>query len=725
MSRPGTQLLRTLLGAALLAPLELFAAGAAYVAFDGTTRTWTIGNDQIERVVRLDEGGRFRTMSFLQKARGRDWAPPENLSEEFRLTLRRGDGGAAGADLERTGLDAWSLLWERRQVTADGTAELDVRLLDEGLGVTVTVHYRCFPEAPVLRSWIDVANAGGDPVTLTGAESFSVRATGDGRTPSVFWVDNFTWNHPDTGFRTNRAELPPGAVSSFTTGPFGTGAAWFALQGTNRGDGLFGGWEWSGTGRMEFAADPTGNVVTLRAGLAPERLRHVLRPGEEFSAPAGFLGVFSGSWDGAALATRRLVEGRFAPPLPDPDFPWVGFDTWGYGFGMDEAVVHGLIDRAADLGAETFTLDAGWMERYGDWRPRAGRFDGGIAALSDHAHVRGLRFGLWMAFGVADPDSEVVRAHPDWVATDGGEPIPGDFGAAILCLGNPSARDWAIAEIDRVVSEYGVDWLLHDFTVIAACASESHGHQAGDGEWASTAGYYAILDEIRRRHPKLVIENCWNGGSMFDFGMVRRHDTSNTSDKNTALSSRQSVFGATYVLPPRYAGKYIGDDGTPAAYRFASGLPGGPLLLMGRPELWDRETEEAAAAAIQLYRKLRPVLRDGSFYRLSGPATTSGWDALMSYDPDEKKGVLLAFRGSSPNREMTFVIRGLPASGSFRLRCETMLGGGTFGYGRLWMFSSGDASDRGVRIRIPKPFDAAVIQFTEAGPRQSAERPMR
>ncbi|HQR45422.1 MAG TPA: alpha-galactosidase [Thermoanaerobaculia bacterium] len=726
MSRRRTLAVLALLAATRLGSSGLQAAGPARVSFEVATRTWTIGNDQIERTIRLDESGRFRTASFVQLARGRDWTPPEGLSEEFRLTLRRGDGGAAGEDLERTGLDAWRLVSERRELTADGTAELDVHLLDESTGVGVIVHYRCFPEAPVLRTWIDVDNEGPAPVTLTGAEAFSVRVRGDEAPPSVFWVDNFTWDHPDTGFQTNRTELAPGAVSSFTTGPFGTGAAWFALQGTAAGDGLFGGWEWSGTGRLEFAADAAAaGRVSLRAGLAPGRVAHVLAPGESFSAPAGFLGFFTGSWDGAALATRRLVESRFAPPLPGPDFPWVGFDTWGYGFGMDETLVNGLIDRAADLGVETFTLDAGWMERYGDWRPRTGRFDGGISALSDHAHARGLRFGLWMAFGVADPGSEVVQTHPDWVATDDGEPIRGDFGAVVLCLGNPAVRAWAISEIDRVVSEYGVDWLLHDFTVIAPCTNEAHGHQAGDGEWATTAGYYAVLDEIRRRHPKLVIENCWNGGSMFDFGMVRRHDTSNTSDKNTALSSRQAVFGATYVLPPRYAGKYIGDDGTPPAYRFASGLPGGPLLLMGRPDLWDRETEEAAAGAVQLYRKLRPVLRDGSFFRLTGPASDSGWDALMSYDPDEKKGVLLAFRGSGRTAEVTLALRGLPASGAFRLRCETTLGSATLGNGRLWVVSPADEPARGIRIRIPTPFAAAVVQLSEAAPRQEFERPLR
>ncbi|MFI5181691.1 MAG: alpha-galactosidase [Thermoanaerobaculia bacterium] len=690
-------------------------ATAAYVTFDSSSRTWKLGNSQIERSLALDGSGRFLTGSFLQKTRGRDWAPLSLASSEFRLVLTPGMTPDAGEEIVRSGAGSWQLLDESRTMEADGTADLSIRLLSAGDGVAVTLHYQCYPEMPVIRTWLDVANEGDAPFTLTEADGVSLRVLGDGGTPSLFWVDNFTWGHADAAFQTNEAPLTPGSNAGFTTGPFGSGAAWFALRGTSGGDGLFGGWEWSGTGQFGFAADPAvPGVVSVGIGLAPGRFSHVLSPGDSFTVPAAFVGVYTGGWDDAAAATRRLVEGRFAPPLPDASFPWVGVDTWGYSLSIDEGLIHGLIDRAADLGAETFTLDAGWMERLGDWRPRSGAFDAGIAPLAEHAHARGLRFGIWMAFGVADPASDVVLAHPDWVATSDGVPIPADFGGVQLCLADPRVQAWVVSEIDRVVSEYGVDWLLHDFGVIAACTNPAHAHQAGDGEWATTAGYYAILDEVRRRHPTLVIENCWNGGSMFDFGMVRRHDTSNTSDKNQALASRQSVYGATYVLPPRYAGKYIGDDGTQPDYRFASGLPGGPFLLMGQITTWDAATTRAAADAMTLYKRFRPVLRDGSFYRLAGPPTAAGWDAFMSFDPATKSGVLLAYRGSTNSSQATLTPQGLAATDIFRLTCDTTLASGRLAAGNLSVKGFGSYFALGITLRIPDPFGAAVLTFEPA-----------
>ncbi len=705
------------LGIAFAALLEAFpAAGAAgsYVSFDPESTTWRIGNALVERAVSLDGDGRLYTASFTDKTTGREWAGPDHWSGEFRISFVPSSGGDSES---RTGYSGWQLRDGSRTYRADGTAELALSLYAPDDGLSVTVHYRCFPEAPVIETWLEVGNEGGDPVTLTGADSFDVRVQGDGTLPEALWVHNFTWDHPELAFWTQVDTLDLGQKTEFSTGPFGDGASWFAFQGTSDGSGLFAGWEWSGTGTMSVLADRRAiGLVTLGAGLADGHFSHVLATDETFTAPAGFLGFYSGGWDGAAHATRRLVEGRLAPPLPDPGFPWVGFDTWGYGIGIDQNLVNTLIDRAADLGVETFTVDAGWMQRIGDWIPRAGAFDDGIASLSAHAHARGLKFGLWVAFGVADPASYVLGIHPDWAATDDGEPIPGDFGGVQLCLANPDVQAWIVSEVDRVVSDYGVDWLLHDFGVIAACTNPAHGHQSGDGEWATTAGYYAILDEVRRRHPGLVIENCWNGGNMLDFGMVRRHDTSNTSDYNSAFTGRRGVFGATYFLPPRYAGKYIGDDGTPPDYRFASGLGGGPLFFMGQPTAWDAATTSAAMRATALFKELRPVLRDASLTHLSANPAWNSWDGLMYWSANSGQGVLFAYRGQSDFSSLTFYPSGLGAAPSVDLQCDTGLGEGRLAGGQLALTASGPSlAEEGVTVLIPSPDGAAIVRLSTPG----------
>jgi alpha-galactosidase len=188
---------------------------------------------------------------------------------------------------------------------------------------------------------------------------------------------------------------------------------------------------------------------------------------------------------------------------------------------------------------------------------------------------------------------------------------------------------------------------VHDFTVITACDEPGHSHQAGDGAWASTAGYYAVLDEIRRRHPKLVLENCWDGGSLFDFGMVARHDTSATSDRDDAYGNQRAIYGGTYLVPPRYLDKYVGDDGTPDTYRFLSALQGGPLLLMGQLTNWSPETEAAARAALALFKETRAINRDGAVYHLTGQPGAGPVAAVESYDAKTGAGTIVVWAPST------------------------------------------------------------------------------
>jgi alpha-galactosidase len=222
------------------------------------------------------------------------------------------------------------------------------------------------------------------------------------------------------------------------------------------------------------------------------------------------------------------------------------------------------------------------------------------------------------------------------------------MGGVALCLADPDVQAWILAQVDRLVAEGSLDWLVHDFTVITACDEPGHSHQSGDGAWASTAGYYAVLDEIRRRHPALVLENCWDGGSLFDFGMVARHDTSATNDGNDAPGNQRAIYGGTFLVPPRYLDKYVADDGTPDTYRFLSALPGGPLLLMGQLTNWSPDTDAAAQAALALFKQNRAVDRDGAVYHLTDQPGTGFVAAVESYDAATGAGTMTLWGASNP-----------------------------------------------------------------------------
>jgi hypothetical protein len=638
------------------AALVALAAGRATAATSGDrdagNGAWSVGNSLVSTDLRYSDDGRIVRMGLRDRSRGLDWASPGG-GLGFRIVLRAPSPDApADADpaafeaIELTEGSTWDLVRATTKPASDGTLRFDLVLVSREAPVSVTWSLVCHPESPVFRSSVAVTNTGAQRVLLEAVDGLDVGLTAAGGALSSLTVNNFNWGHPATSFQTSQETLTPGGSVLARTGPGGNQAAWLALRSSKWNAGVFAGWEWSGPGLLAAAAAADG-TAQIGVGFAPGTFSHVLRRSETFTSPTAFFGVFSGNLDAAGAATRAFANRRIAPPLPAPDFPWAGFDTWGYSLWIDEPLVEALIDRAAWLGVESFTVDAGWFPRLGDWTADSQRFPGGLKALAARAHGEGMRFGLWIALGAADPASKVVQDHPEWVARVGGRPVATDMEGVALCLADPGVRAWILAQVDRLVAEGSLDWLVHDFTVITACDEPGHSHQTGDGSWATTAGYYAVLDEIRRRHPKLVLENCWDGGSLFDYGMVARHDTSATSDRNDAYGNQRAVYGGTYLVPPRYLDKYVGDDGTPDTYRFFSALPGGPLLLMGRLTNWSPETEAAAKAALALFKQTRAVHRDGAVYHLTGQPAAGAVAAVESYDSKTGMGTIVVWAPSN------------------------------------------------------------------------------
>jgi hypothetical protein len=684
---------------------------------------WSVGNTLVSTGLRQTEEGRIVSMGVRDRRRGLDWASGDG-GLGFRVVLRA-PGTDARADADPAAFDpvtiteasTWTLGRATTKLAPDGTARFELVLTSREAPVSVTWSLVCHPESPVFRSSVAVTNVGPHRVLLEEVDGLDAGLTAAGGALEALTVNNFNWGHAETPFETARTTLTPGARVRARTGPGGDQSAWLALRSAKRNAGVFVGWEWSGPGLLAAATDE-GGATQLSVGFAPSTFAHLLEAGGTFTSPSAFLGVFSGNLDAAGAATRAFVTRRIAPPLPASDFPWTGFDTWGYSLGIDGPRVEELIDRAAWLGVETFTVDAGWFPRLGDWRADPARFPGGLGPLAARAHARGMRFGLWIALGAADPESDVVREHPEWLARSRGAPVGTDFDGVALCLADPRARTWILAQVDRLVAEGALDWLVHDFTVITGCDAPGHSHQAGDGWWASTAGYYAVLDEIRRRHPKLVLENCWDGGSLFDFGMVARHDTSATNDRNDAWGNQRSVYGGTYLVPPRYLDKYVGDDGTADTYRFLSALPGGPLLLMGRIGDWSPETETAAKAALALFRQTRAVHRDGVVSHLLGPPGPGAVCALQSYDAKTGTGTIVVWTpaDAAPDAAEPTLARvvpvGLTASALYDVLVATNLSPGRVPQA-LPAESGANLMSGGIPLSLPPGEGAAIVTLVK------------
>ncbi|WP_136484500.1 alpha-galactosidase [Vibrio sp. H11] len=63
---------------------------------------------------------------------------------------------------------------------------------------------------------------------------------------------------------------------------------------------------------------------------------------------------------------------------------------------------------------EWVVIDDGYQKYMGDWLSPSTRYPGGIRALTEKLRRRGKRVGIWLAPFIAEADSCLFRAHPEW-----------------------------------------------------------------------------------------------------------------------------------------------------------------------------------------------------------------------------------------------------------------------------------------------------------------------
>lgn len=391
---------------------------------------------------------------------------------------------------------------------------------------------------------------------------------------------------------------------------------------------------WSGNHEHLVERLPEGagaHAAVLGGGeaLSPGEVR--LAPGETYRAPSV---VFVHSTEGLDGITRALVRHQRAQPGYRTTARPLVLNTWeAVYFQTDLAHLKSLADTAAAIGVERFVLDDGWFgsrrddhRGLGDWVVSQEVWPDGLAPLVDHVKGLGMEFGLWFEPEMVNLDSDLVRAHPDWVLGPvAGAPLPSRH-QHVLDLANPEAFAHVLEAISAVVGECGVDFIKwdHNRDLHEAVRTDGSGTDR-PAVHAQTSATYRLLDELRRRHPALEIESCSSGGARVDLGVLERTDRVWTSDCNDALERVAIQRWTGLLVPPERMGTHIGPPTAHTTHRHLDLSLRMLVALGGHAGLeWDittctaEELDELRAWSA-LYRELRPLLHGGDAVRSDHP----------------------------------------------------------------------------------------------------------
>ncbi|AMB59919.1 alpha-galactosidase [Microterricola viridarii] len=363
--------------------------------------------------------------------------------------------------------------------------------------------------------------------------------------------------------------------------------------------------------------------------------------GENYQSPWVY-GIYGDGLDEAARRMHRELRAR--PQHPASERP-VTLNTWeAVYFDHDLDTLLELADVAAEVGIERFVLDDGWFggrrndeAGLGDWFVSPEAWPNGLHPLIDHVRGLGMQFGLWFEPEMVNVDSELARAHPEWImATGDALPIEARHQQA-LNLGIPECYAHVRDAMCAVLDEYDIAYIKWDHNRdLVDAATRADGRP---GVHAQTLAFYRLVAELKARYPGLEIESCSSGGGRIDLGALANTDRVWVSDNNDPLERQQINRWTGQLVPPEMMGAHIAASGPSHTTGRIHSLPFRALTaLFGHLGVeWDLRqagAEEKAELAewIGLHKELRGLLHHGDVVRLDHPDAAIAVHGVVAHD---------------------------------------------------------------------------------------------
>lgn len=686
-----------------------------------------VESGQLRLVLLIGKDNRLYQLSFGDK--GSPLSVPEKTPvRETEWFPSYGNGYIAEPSLQVTHADGNSstdlrYLKHETLLKDDGVKETVIYLQDECYPLYVDIHLMCYETYNMMEMWTEISHQekGGDIILYKYASASPLLKAKD------YWLTQFNGRykheatmeeeHLSTGIKVLNSNL--GVRAHY----YGIPSAILSLNSPadeEKGEVYGLSLRWSGSYQMLFDLN-WSRQLRANVGINPAGAQYYLSDNTLFRTPSV---LWSYSKDGTGKLSRQFHAWalKYGVRNADKERPVLVNNWEATHTDFNETRLIELFKEAHNIGAELFLLDDGWFgnglyarndDRHGlgDWQEDHMKLPHGLTYLSRQANKQDIGFGIWIEPEMVNPLSHCYQEHPEWIITQKGrEPILGRH-QEILDLNRPEVMSFEKKIFDSILGKNnGISYIKWDCNRFITQPGSSYLKHPSHLTIDYTRSLYKLMQYFVEKYPNVMGMICAGGSGRVDYGSLPYFHSFWPSDNTDPIARIKIQWGFSYFFPACAISSHVTRMGKRhlklATDVALSGAFGVDLNIATAT----KEEKQYLKSATNLYKKdLRPLIMQGSLYRLSSPYKEP-LAALSYVSTDLTKAVLYLYQvGEGESRHLC--LRGLNPDATYAIHEVSLFEGVKSRYEGV--FSGRYLMEMGIPTLLERPNESAVILIKE------------
>lgn len=315
--------------------------------------------------------------------------------------------------------------------------------------------------------------------------------------------------------------------------------------------------------------------------------------------------------------------------------------------GIDGYLSRGLKPDAWWIDAGWYPCDHSWWN-VGDWTPNPEQLPDGFRPISEKLHKNDIDLLVWFEPERVMMGSKLDYIHPEWCLkahNDDGD----EEKCCLLDYSNPECFEFVLNLLDAHIKTGGIDIYRQDFNFIPDKYFEENegADREGAMENLHMQALIRLYDELIRRNPGLIIDNCAAGGTRNEMDLLRRSVPMQYTDMHIDEPQKRIFhyyemfsFIPYFRAHARYYDERLKNKRNTDEFAYLCAMT--PAITVCH-DYYESETPfNSARRMLPIWRKAAEYELCSDFYKLTD--ADSGWYAVQFHDPSDNSGFIEVIR---------------------------------------------------------------------------------